>query len=222
MLVNEIITNCNYCTKCDDGFCKIHFKLDLFSYVDAFLSESILYICLSLFTTVAGKKIHTLYLRKVWVGSRCNNGFKVKGHKKWYLLWLFQFKTVTNLKKTTFKVSYHEWMLFCSSLVFWKRSVSAGSSDGPVWVQATRYSPVMAVSLSVDRHSDRVGVCVWWLFPDVVKIQFNLAEQITSDHMDQTNCCWNAWQQPCSVPRETFWSAVKHVSVTHGFLGFCH
>lgn len=81
-------------------------------------------------------------------------------------------------------MSYHEGMLFCVSSVFRKHTVSASSLDGP----APRYSPGMGVSLPGDRHSNHVRVHVWWLFLDMVKIQFSLAEQITFDHTDEINC----------------------------------
>lgn len=122
----------NIVQKSDDGFHKNAFQIRfLFSRVNAFLSESILYICSSLsFSQLwqGRKSIHCTSVRLEGV-SKYNNGFKIKGHRKRYLLWLFQFKTVINVKKTMFKVSYHEWMLFCSVLTFRKRSVSASSSD---------------------------------------------------------------------------------------------
>lgn len=55
----------------------------------------------------------------------------MKGHKKWCLVSFLQFKTVIKLKKSTFNMSYHEWMFFCSSPFFWKHSVSAASLGSP-------------------------------------------------------------------------------------------
>lgn len=184
-----MITKCECCTKKWWWFLQKCFSIYIWLQLRECFSlwKHITYLFQPfLFTTVARKKIHMLYLCKVWVGSRCNNGFEIKAHKKWCLLWLFQFKAIINLKKTTFNVSYHEGMLFCLSPVFWKNRVSASSLDGA----APRYSPGMGVSLPGDnRHSDRVGVRVWWLFLDMVNIQFSLTEQITFGHTDEINCC---------------------------------
>lgn len=216
-----MITNCRCCTKKWRRFLQKRFSNYMWLQLPECVSlwKHIVYLFQPfLFITAARKKIHALYLCKVWVGSRCNNGFDIKGHKKWCLLWIFQFKAIIKLKKNTFHVSYHDGMLFCVSSVFRKHTVSASSLDSP----APRYSPGMGVSLPGDRHSNRVRVHVWWLFLDMVKIQFSLAEQITFDHTDDINCRWNAWEQQYSVPWGTFWSAVKRVSVTHVYLDFCN